>query len=115
MSRLQLALNVADLDEAIAFYMKLFGTEPAKRKAGYANFAIADPPLKLVLFENAEATNRLNHLGVEAASTDEGPPTRLALPVRASPRSTRAAPAASPARTRCGSTPPMADGRSTRC
>ncbi len=51
MSRLQLALNVSDLDEAVDFYSKLFATEPAKRKPGYANFAIADPPLKLVLFE----------------------------------------------------------------
>ena len=52
MGRVQLALNVSDLDEAIGFYTKLFGTEPAKRRPGYANFAIADPPLKLVLFEN---------------------------------------------------------------
>ena len=52
MSRLQLALNVDDIDEAVAFYSKLFGTEPAKRRPGYANFAIAEPPLKLVLLEN---------------------------------------------------------------
>jgi lactoylglutathione lyase len=65
MSRVQLALNVPDIDEAVAFYAKLFATEPNKRKPGYANFAIADPPLKLVLFENAESPARLNHLGVE--------------------------------------------------
>jgi catechol 2,3-dioxygenase-like lactoylglutathione lyase family enzyme len=55
MSRVQLALNVTDLEKAIEFYSKLFGAEPAKRKPGYANFAIADPPLKLVLFEHAAA------------------------------------------------------------
>lgn len=71
MSRVQLALNVPDLDEAIAFYSKLFASEPNKRHDGYANFAIADPPLKLVLFENPDATSRLNHLGVEVESTDE--------------------------------------------
>ena len=71
MSRVQLALNVPNLDEAVAFYAKLFATEPNKRKPGYANFAIADPPLKLVLFENATADSRLNHLGVEVASSDE--------------------------------------------
>jgi catechol 2,3-dioxygenase-like lactoylglutathione lyase family enzyme len=67
MSRLQLALNVSDLDEAIAFYRKLFGTEPAKRRDGYANFAIAEPPLKLVLLENPGQGGSLNHLGVEVA------------------------------------------------
>jgi catechol 2,3-dioxygenase-like lactoylglutathione lyase family enzyme len=71
MSRVQLALNVPDIDDAVAFYSKLFATEPAKRKPGYANFAIADPPLKLVLFEKAGAESRLNHLGVEVASSDE--------------------------------------------
>ncbi|MEY2420992.1 MAG: hypothetical protein QOI95_1059 [Acidimicrobiaceae bacterium] len=71
MSRLQLALNVPDIDEAVGFYSKLFATEPNKRKPGYANFAIADPPLKLVLFEKAGADSRLNHLGVEVMSTDE--------------------------------------------
>src|SRR6476646_9488666 len=71
MSRVQLALNVPDIDEAVAFYSKLFAIEPNKRKPGYANFAIADPPLKLVLFEHAGAESRLNHLGVEVASTDD--------------------------------------------
>ena len=70
-SRVQLALNVTDLEEATRFYRDLFGVEPAKRRVGYANFAIADPPLKLVLFENPTATSALNHLGVEAASTDD--------------------------------------------
>jgi catechol 2,3-dioxygenase-like lactoylglutathione lyase family enzyme len=70
MARLQLALNVTDLDAAVAFYSKLFGAEPAKRKPGYANFAIADPPLKLVLFEAAEG-GTINHLGVETETAAE--------------------------------------------
>jgi catechol 2,3-dioxygenase-like lactoylglutathione lyase family enzyme len=69
MSRVQLALNVSNLDEAIAFYTKLFATEPAKIRPGYANFAIADPPLKLVLFEGTGEPGTLNHLGVEVATT----------------------------------------------
>lgn len=72
MARVQLALNVADIDEAVGFYSKLFATEPAKIRPGYANFAIVDPPLKLVLIENrAAAAGSLNHLGVEVDSTDE--------------------------------------------
>jgi len=71
MSRVQLALNVSDIDEAVTFYSKLFATEPAKRRPGYANFAVDSPPLKLVLIENAEAAGSLNHLGVEVLSTDE--------------------------------------------
>ena len=71
MSRLQLALNVADMDQAVDFYSTYFDTEPAKRRPGYANFAIADPPLKLVLFENPDVTGTLNHLGVERTSVDE--------------------------------------------
>lgn len=67
MSRIQLALNVTDIDKAVDFYTKLFATEPLKRKPGYANFAIADPPLKLVLFEGPEGAT-LNHLGVETES-----------------------------------------------
>ena len=63
MSRLQLALNVTDIDQAVAFYATLFGAEPAKRRPGYANFAIADPPLKLVLLENPGQGGSLNHLG----------------------------------------------------
>ena len=63
--RLQLALNVKDLDEAVDYYSKLFDAKVNKRKPGYANFAIDEPPLKLVLFENPEADERLNHLGVE--------------------------------------------------
>ena len=70
MSRVQLALNVNDLDEAVAFYATLFGTEPAKRRPGYANFAIAEPPLKLVLLENPGQGGSLNHLGVEVAGTE---------------------------------------------
>jgi catechol 2,3-dioxygenase-like lactoylglutathione lyase family enzyme len=69
MSRVQLALNVDDLDAAIAFYSKLFDAQPAKVKPGYANFAIADPPLKLVLLENPGSGGSLNHLGVEVGST----------------------------------------------
>jgi catechol 2,3-dioxygenase-like lactoylglutathione lyase family enzyme len=71
MSRVQLALNVSDVDAAVAFYSKLFATEPAKRRQGYANFAIADPPLKLVLIENPTGAGTLNHLGVEVGTTDE--------------------------------------------
>ena len=71
MSRVQLALNVADLDASIDFYTKLFGAPPAKVRDGYANFAIADPPLKLVLFARAGEPGSLNHLGVEVASADE--------------------------------------------
>ena len=63
--RLQLALNVSNIDEAVRYYAALFDTEPHKRRSGYANFAIDQPPLKLVLFENPEASERLNHLGVE--------------------------------------------------
>lgn len=68
--RLQLALDVTDLDESIAFYTRMFGTEPAKVRPGYANFAIADPPLKLVLFENTTG-GTINHLGVETETPDE--------------------------------------------
>ena len=72
MSRLQLALNVTDLEAAIEHYSRLFGTTPAKLKPGYANFAIANPPLKLVLLENPNAAaGSINHLGVEVESTDE--------------------------------------------
>ncbi len=70
MSRVQLALNVNDVDEAVAFYSKLFSAEPAKRRPGYANFAIAEPPLKLVLLESPGKGGSLNHLGVEVADTD---------------------------------------------
>jgi catechol 2,3-dioxygenase-like lactoylglutathione lyase family enzyme len=70
-SRIQLALNVTDLDEATRFYTDLFGVGPAKQRTGYANFEVADPPLKLVLFENADAASPLNHLGVEVDSTDD--------------------------------------------
>jgi catechol 2,3-dioxygenase-like lactoylglutathione lyase family enzyme len=69
MSRVQLALNVSDLDAAVAFYSTLFGAEPAKRRPGYANFAVAEPPLKLVLIEGQGQPGTLNHLGVEVAST----------------------------------------------
>src|SRR3954465_6194278 len=65
MSRLQLALNVNHLEESVDFYRRLFGTEPAKVRPGYANFAIAEPPLKLVLLENPGQGGSLNHLGVE--------------------------------------------------
>ena len=80
MSRIQLALNVDDVEAATAFYAKLFGTEPAKIRPGYANVAIADPPLKLVLLENPGSGGTLNHLGVEVGSVDEvdAEQTRLA-------------------------------------
>jgi catechol 2,3-dioxygenase-like lactoylglutathione lyase family enzyme len=72
MSRVQLALRVSDLEGSVAFYAKLFGVEPAKRRPGYANFAIENPPLKLVLLEGEPAQPTvLDHLGVEVSSTDE--------------------------------------------
>jgi catechol 2,3-dioxygenase-like lactoylglutathione lyase family enzyme len=72
MSRVQLALRVADLEASVAFYAKLFGAEPAKRRPGYANFAIAEPPLKLVLIEGAPGEpTRMDHLGVEVETTGE--------------------------------------------
>jgi catechol 2,3-dioxygenase-like lactoylglutathione lyase family enzyme len=79
-SRVQLALNVDSLEEAVAFYSKLFGTEPAKLRPGYANFAVADPPLKLILLENPGHGGSLNHLGVEVPDTDavDAEQTRLA-------------------------------------
>ena len=70
MSRVQLALNVDDLESSIAFYTRLFATEPAKVRPGYANFAIAEPPLKLVLLENPGRGGSLNHLGVEVEDVD---------------------------------------------
>jgi catechol 2,3-dioxygenase-like lactoylglutathione lyase family enzyme len=78
--RIQLALNVDDLGESIAFYTKLFGTGPAKVRPGYANFAVAEPPLKLVLLENPGQGGSLNHLGVEVADTGvvEAEQSRLA-------------------------------------
>ncbi len=79
--RLQLALNVSDLDAAVEFYSRMFGTEPARRRPGYANFAIDEPPLKLVLFEAADgdsdsagccgAGGTINHLGVETETTEQ--------------------------------------------
>src|SRR4249919_2857584 len=71
MSRVQLALNVDDIDAAVAFYSELFDAQPAKRRPGYANFALDEPALKLVLIENPGRGGSLNHLGVEVASTDE--------------------------------------------
>lgn len=71
MSRVQLALNVSNIDEAVETYRRLFGTEPAKRRPGYANFAIDDPPLKLVLIEGVGEPGTLNHVGVEVGSTGE--------------------------------------------
>lgn len=69
MSRVQLALRVSDLEGSIDFYRSLFGVEPAKRRPGYANFAIAEPPLKLVLLENPGKGGTINHLGVEVESS----------------------------------------------
>jgi catechol 2,3-dioxygenase-like lactoylglutathione lyase family enzyme len=69
--RFQLALNVRDLDEAVAYYEKLLGASVAKRKPGYANFAVDSPPIKLVLFEDPAAAERLNHVGFETDDNDE--------------------------------------------
>ena len=71
MARVQLALNVSDLEAAVTFYSSLFGVEPAKRRPGYANFAVDEPPLKLVLIEGATGGGTLNHLGVEVPTTEE--------------------------------------------
>jgi catechol 2,3-dioxygenase-like lactoylglutathione lyase family enzyme len=71
MSRVQLALNVTDLDRAVEFYTTLFGVEPAKRRPGYANFVVSEPPLKLVLLQGQSPGGTLNHLGVEVASPEE--------------------------------------------
>ena len=71
MSRLQLALRVADLDRAVPFYEQVFATPVAKRRPGYANFAIADPPLKLVLIEGSDGAGGLDHIGVETLSEEE--------------------------------------------
>jgi len=80
MNRIQLALNVDDVEAAVDFYSKLFDTEPAKRRPGYANFALSEPPLKLVLLENPGQGGTLNHLGVEVSDTDmvDATQTRLA-------------------------------------
>jgi catechol 2,3-dioxygenase-like lactoylglutathione lyase family enzyme len=80
MSRIQLALNVDDVEAATTFYSKLFGVEPAKTRPGYANFAVASPPLKLVLLENPGQGGTLNHLGIEMESVDavDAEQTRLA-------------------------------------
>ena len=117
MSRVQLALNVDDLETSIDFYSRLFGTEPAKVRPGYANFAVAEPPLKLVLIENPGQGGTLNHLGVEVAdvATVDADPDPAARP-RAWPPSTSAArPAATPSRTSSGSRAPRtaSAGRST--
>ena len=71
MSRVQLALNVDNLDESISFYSRLFNTQPAKVRPGYANFAVAEPPLKLILMENPGQGGSINHLGVEVETVDE--------------------------------------------
>jgi catechol 2,3-dioxygenase-like lactoylglutathione lyase family enzyme len=79
-SRVQLALNVNDIEEAVTFYSRLFGAEPAKRRPGYANFAITEPPLKLVLLENPGQGGSLNHLGIEVpdVNTVDAEQARLA-------------------------------------
>src|SRR5829696_4298249 len=106
MSRVQLALRVADLEAAIGFYSKLFGAEPAKRRPGYANFAISEPPLKLVLIEGeAGEPTRLDHLGVDVGSTQKAWRRQPRTTVRAAMRS----------RTRCGSrVRAVSRGRCTR-
>src|SRR5258707_14246303 len=78
-SRVQLALNVNNLGAAVAFYSKLFSTEPAKLQPGYANFAIAEPPLKLILMENPGQGGSVNHLGVEVADTNAVDAERIRL------------------------------------
>ena len=120
MSRVQLALNVTDIEASVDFYSKLFGTQPAKRRPGYANFAIAEPPLKLVLIENRAARDdgvagALNHLGVEVETPERGAGGHVAALERGtrSPISRSRPPAATRSRTRPGSTTPT--GRPGRC
>jgi catechol 2,3-dioxygenase-like lactoylglutathione lyase family enzyme len=79
MSRVQLALNVSDVDAAVDFYTKLFGVGPAKRRPGYANFAVEEPALKLVLIENPGSPGTLNHLGVEVTSPSDVPAAQVRL------------------------------------
>jgi len=88
-TRVQLALNVEDIDAATAFYAKLFGVAPHKQRPGYANFSIEDPPLKLVLFENPSASERLNHLGIETTRPEDVPEAEARF--RAAGLETRAA------------------------
>ena len=117
MSRLQLALNVDDIDAAVDFYTTLFDTEPAKRRPGYANFAIENPALKLVLFENPEQTGTLNHLGVERSRWRRSRPRPTGSRPPDSPWTSRATScAATPARTSTGSPAPTgSSGRTTSC
>ena len=116
--RLQLALNVNDIDQAVAFYTTLFGTGPAKVRPGYANFAIAEPPLKLVLLENPGQGGSLNHLGVEVPDTGTvaAEQARLAGTGLAAEPRRRTPPAATPGRTSSGSRArrTASPGRSTR-
>lgn len=70
MSLFQLSLNVSDVDAAVEFYTKLFGVGPAKQRPGYANFVVADPPLKFIVIENEGEPGSINHLGFEVADTD---------------------------------------------
>ena len=112
MSRVQLALRVADLDASIAFYSTLFDTAPAKRRPGYANFAITEPPLKLVLLEGEPGeVTRMDHLGVEVETTDlvdaAHRPARRRRPRH--PVGERDTRAATPSRTRSGSPAPGAE------
>ena len=115
MSRIQLALNVNNLSEAVEFYSKLFNTEPAKLKDGYANFAITEPPLKLVLLENPGNGGTINHLGVEVGSSDTVHTEIARLRMKACSPKKSAPRAASPRRTKYGSPGlPVRSGRSTR-
>ena len=106
--RVQLALNVADVDAAVDFYSRLFGAEPHKTRPGYANFALDAPPLKLVLIENAAAAGSINHLGVEVADTAGVSEAQQRIAdVRAEPVARRpTSSAATPGRTRSGSNDP---------
>lgn len=116
MSRVQLALNVGNLNEAIDHYTKLFGVGPAKIRDGYANFAIADPPLKLVLIEGHGDAGTLNHVGVEVENTDEvaakiESAISLGLPIEVQESTT----CCLPCKTRCGSTAGNCHGSGTPC
>ncbi len=117
MSRVQLALRVSDLEGSIDFYRSLFGVEPAKRRPGYANFAITEPPLKLVLIEGEpDRSTVLDHLGVEVATTDEVSAATARLSgLGLATLEENDTTAAMRCRTRCGCTGPATSrGRSTR-
>ena len=116
MSLFQLSLNVHNVDEAVAYYSKLFGTVPAKHRAGYANFVVADPPLKLIVIEGEGQPGTINHVGIEVDGIDAvvEQTQRLATLAIRPTKSMTPTPVATPHRTRCGpKIPTVSRGRPT--